>query len=368
MEASLLVVVERDRGAVPLEELREELARLCRTAGYAVAGVALVRQRGPRPGPFGDGVVARLAEQARELAVERVVLGLDMPVGQQRRLETACEVPVLDRTGLILDIFARHAVSAAGKLQVELARASYHYSRLTGRGTSMSRLGGGVGTRGPGEMKLEQDRRLVRARIGRLRRRLEALESQRRRARARQRRRGLSEVVLVGYTNAGKSSLLNALCGSRQAAAADRLFATLDPTTRRVHLGAARLALFTDTVGFLRDLPHELIAAFHATLEGLVEAELLLVVLDGAVRDVEEQYRIVRGVLAVVAADRVPVLPVLNKSDRLDAAGRSRLLRRLPGARPVSCLTGDGLAELKQEIARRLFPGTPPLPSPGDDK
>jgi GTP-binding protein HflX len=269
-----------------------------------------------------------------------------------RNLEEELGVRVIDRTQLILDIFARRARTREGKLQVELAQLEYLYPRLTGRGTELSRLGGGIGTRGPGETKLETDRRRIKRRITDLRRELD--EVRRHRALLRTRRQGvpLTLVSLVGYTNAGKSTLLNALTGAG-VPAEDKLFATLDPTTRRLVLPNNEVVLLTDTVGFIRRLPHHLVAAFRATLEEVTEADLLLHVVDVSNPDYPDQVKAVEDVLASLGAGEKPAILVFNKVDRLNAEEPWLV----PAGRPavaVSALTGQGLDELRRLIMEVL--------------
>ena len=356
MIKSLLVVVDEGPEGFPTEEAAAELRSLCLTAGFSVAGVETLKVREPKAATyFGKGKVAEIAGRLQEDNYARAVLNLDLSGLQHRNLTEAWKTEVLDRTSLILQIFSRHAHSAAGKLQVELARENYLLSRLTGRGVLLSRLGGGIGTRGPGEMKLEEERRRIRERVRRLESRLSALEEQRHKIRDLRRGKGIPEVALVGYTNAGKSALLNALCRKEAALVADKLFATLDATTRRLYFGAGRIAVATDTVGFLHNLPHTLVAAFHATLEGIAAAQLVLVVLDGNSGLITEHYQTTRDVLKQVAAESLPLLMVINKIDLLTAEQRERLGRKFPEALFVSSLTGEGLPGLRACLANRIW-------------
>jgi GTP-binding protein HflX len=260
------------------------------------------------------------------------------------------EVKVVDRTGLILDIFAQRAGTREAKLQVELAQLAYLLPRQGGRGVELSRLGGGIGTRGPGETKLEADRRRIRRRMVELRRELEDVKAQRQLMRRPRSKALVATVSLVGYTNAGKSSIFNALTDAG-VLVEDKLFATLDPTLRRMELPGHREAVLTDTVGFIRKLPHQLVAAFRATLEEVVQADLLLHVLDGAAPGLDERRAAVQSVLNELGVGDHPVLPVLNKVDLLDAAELAALRRAIPEAVPVSALTGEGLDALKQTVA-----------------
>lgn len=358
MADTILVLAGRRRGvtAAQAAEREREFRALCGTAGYGVAGTIDQGGRPPRADLYlGRGRVEELARRVSGESLRRVVFDVELTPTQHRNLADALGAEVIDRTGLILNIFAARARSSAGKLQVELARARYLSSRLAGKGKALSRLGGGVGTRGPGEAKIETERRGLRAKVRKAERQIDLLSRRRRLNRERHRRQGCLEITLAGYTNAGKSSLLNALCGSRQVFEADQLFSTLDPTTRRVHLGGGRFVLATDTVGFLRDLPHELIEAFHATLEGLVEADLILVVVDGSDPSARERHESVSRVLGDVSAAEVPSLVIVNKCDLLAEAEKARLARAFPGSLFVSARSGEGLAELRGEISRVLF-------------
>jgi len=262
-------------------------------------------------------------------------------------------VKVLDRTALILDIFALHATSGEGKAQVELAQLNYLLPRLRGWGEAMSRLGGGIGTRGPGETKLEVDRQHIRRRITKLRGDIRDLARSRRVKRSRRERSGIPQIALAGYTNAGKSTLMNALTDAG-ALVAGQPFATLDPRTRRLTLPGGRHATLSDTVGFVRKLPHELIEAFKSTLEEVARADLVLHVADASAPDLEEQMASVREVLGEIGAGALPEVLALNKWDLLDEAGRARLARRLPDGVPVSALLGEGVADVLRCAAEAL--------------
>ena len=339
------------QGAVPEQELAE-LEELARTAG--VEPVDSLTQHRARPDPrsyVGKGKLAELkglypASQAEVLLVDDEV----SPV-QQRALEDALQARVVDRTQLILDIFAQHAVSAEGKLQVELAQLEYNLPRMRGLWQHLERLGGGVGTRGPGETQLETDRRLARRRISLLRRRLRGLGQQRATRRKSRRRSETPTIALAGYTNVGKSTLLNALTGAG-ASVNDRLFETLDPTTRGFDVQGRRY-LVTDTVGFIRRLPHQLVEGFAATLEETLVADTVLHVADASVPEarLDEMLEAVDAVLREIGAGELPIELVLNKIDAVDAFGRRRLANRFPDALQVSARTGEGLDELRKRIA-----------------
>jgi GTPase len=342
------------QGVAPDEELAE-LEELARTAG--VEPVDRLFQHRARPDPrsyVGKGKLAEL-KQAYPLSEAEVLLVDDelTPV-QQRVLEDALQARVVDRTQLILDIFAQHAVSAEGKLQVELAQLDYNLPRMRGMWQHLERLGGGVGTRGPGETQLESDRRLARRRVALLRRRLRGLGQQRATRRKSRRRSETPTIALAGYTNVGKSTLLNALTGAG-ASVDDRLFETLDPTTRGFEVDGRRY-LLTDTVGFIRRLPHQLVEGFAATLEETLVADIVLHVADASVPEprLDQMLDAVGGVLREIGAGELPVELVLNKIDAVDALGRRRLANRFPDALQASARTGEGLEELRRRIAGRF--------------
>ncbi|MCX5642789.1 MAG: GTPase HflX [Candidatus Omnitrophica bacterium] len=366
MLKSLLIVVDEGPAGFPTEEAVAELQNLCLTAGIPAGGVETLKVREPNATTyFGKGKVAEIAGRIKENDFKRVILNLDFSGIQQRNLKDSWGVEILDRTSLILQIFSKHAHSAAGKLQVELARENYLLSRMTGRGILLSRLGGGIGTRGPGEMKLEEERRRAREHIKRLEIRISALEEQRQKLRDLRKGRGVPEIALVGYTNAGKSALLNTLCHKKATLVADKLFATLDTTTRRIYFcaegalasgeGKGRFAVATDTVGFLHNLSHTLVAAFHATLEGISDAQLIIVVLDGSSGLISEHYGTTIDVLNQLSAKNLPRLVVINKLDLLTAEQKERLERKFPEAVFTSSITGEGLPDLKENIAARIW-------------
>ncbi len=351
-----MVLVEEGPTGFPTEEAVSELKSLCLTAGFPANEVERVVVREPNPATFlGKGKVWEIAERIKETGVNLAVLNLDLSGVQHRNLNKAWGVEIIDRTSLILQIFSKHAHSAAGKLQVDLARANYFLSRLTGRGVLLSRLGGGIGTRGPGEMKLEEERRKIRERIQRIENRIANLKGQWHRTRALRQSRGLPEIALVGYTNAGKSALLNALCGKEATLVADKLFATLDTTTRRIYFGENRIAVVTDTVGFIHNLPHSLVAAFHATLEGIASAQLIALVLDGSSPLIEKHLQTAREVLKEISADNIPTIQVINKIDLLTPEQMDRLARKFPEASFVSALTHQGLDQLKEKVAAKVW-------------
>jgi GTPase len=338
----------------PLAELKE----LLRTAGVATAG----EMTQPRSAPDPDRYLGRgkLAELKRQVAVDDanlVAVDDELVPRQERNLEQALGVPVIDRTAVILDIFADHAHTAEGKLQVELAQLEYNLARMRGLWTHLERLGGGIGTRGPGESQIETDRRLARDRITSLRRRLERLERNRAVMRAERERAVMPTVALAGYTNAGKSTLLNALTGAG-VGVGERLFHTLDPTTR-AFTHAGRRFLLTDTVGFIRKLPHALVEAFKATLEETVLANLILHVVDGSEPEKGRVDSIAAAddVLDEIGAGTSPRLLVMNKVDLLDGDQRRELRLRHPEAVQVSAVTGEGLEELRARIADSITEG-----------
>ena len=332
----------------PLGELKE----LLRTAGVATAGEAVQQRAKPDPDRYlGRGKLAEVKEQIAACDANLVACDDELAPRQERNLEAALGVPVIDRTAVILDIFADHAHSAEGKLQVELAQLEYNLARMRGLWTHLERLGGGIGTRGPGESQIETDRRLARDRIAALRRRLGRLERNRGVMRARREQSSLPRVALAGYTNAGKSTLLNALADSEEVGVGDRLFHTLDPTTRSIPL-SGRDFLFTDTVGFIEKLPHQLVEAFKATLEETVLADLILQVVDAAAPEARRlvDLEAVDAVLEEIGAGDKPRLLVLNKADLLDDEERGEALLRHPGAVLVSALTGDGIETLREGV------------------
>ncbi len=333
-----------------VEELAE-LQELLHTAGVATVGRLVQHREQPHPNTYlGSGKLEELKAAIEACDANVVAVDDELTPRQGRNLEEAVGKPVVDRTAIILDIFAGHAHSAEGKLQVELAQLEYNLARMRGLWTHLERLGGGVGTRGPGETQIETDRRLARNRIAALKRRLERVKGARTVMRAERSRAQLPTVALVGYTNAGKSTLLNALTGA-EVGVRDRLFHTLDPATRGWRLGG-RDYLLTDTVGFIRKLPHQLVDAFGATLEETRLADLLLHVVDAAApeEDLAQMMAAVDAVLGDIGAEEAPRLLILNKVDALDEDGREDLHYRHPDGMAVSALTGEGLEALGERI------------------
>jgi GTPase len=364
--------------AGPHEADLGELKELLRTAGVAVAGELTQRRAEPDPDRyFGRGKLAELKRAIKESDANLVACDDELKPRQERNLEQALDMPVIDRTAIILDIFADHAHSAEGKLQVELAQLEYNLARMRGLWTHLERLGagridGGIGTRGPGESQIETDRRLARDRISALKRRLEHTKATRATMRRERDRAALPTVALAGYTNAGKSTLLNAVTGA-QVGVRERLFHTLDPTTRSFEIGG-RTYLLTDTVGFIRKLPHQLVEAFAATLEEAMGADLIVHVADASVPEGElhEMLDAVDDVLAALrgdpqagtprgdAGDR-PRLLALNKVDLLDEERRRELTFRFPQAVQVSGATGEGLDELREAVEGRFLATLRPM-------
>lgn len=333
----------------------DELAELARTAGLVVAGrmVQRVAQVNPKF-ILGKGKMAELEVLALEVRAGILVFDGELSPAQLHNLADITERKVLDRTQLILDIFAQHAVTRAGKLQVELAQLRYTQPRLTGKNRAMDRLMGGIGGRGPGETKLETDRRRSRERMARLRKELDQLRRQRAFTRSRRARRGIPLAALVGYTNAGKSTLLNNLTRS-EVLAENKLFATLDPTTRRLRFPAEREIILADTVGFIRNLPRELMDAFRATLEELESADLLVHVADASHPDLLQQITSVETILEELELQHMPRILLLNKWDLLDVPARAELADAFPHAIPVSARTGDGLKRLLEVLENMLL-------------
>ena len=332
-----------------------ELRELARTAG--VDPVAELVQHRDRPDPrtyVGKGKLEELREAFKRSGAESLIVDDELSPVQQRRLEDALQARVVDRTQLILDIFAQHAVSAEGKLQVELAQLEYNLPRMRGLWQHLERLGGGVGTRGPGESQLETDRRLARRRVTLLRDRLRRLAKQRNTRRKSRRRSETPTIALAGYTNVGKSTLLNALTDAG-VSVDDRLFETLDPTTRGFEVDGRRY-LVTDTVGFIRRLPHQLVEGFAATLEETLVADVVLHVADASASDdeLDAMLAAVDAVLGEIGATELPVELVLNKIDAVDSLRRRRLSNRFPDALQVSAQTGEGLGELRERVAGRF--------------
>jgi GTP-binding protein HflX len=349
------ILVSVSLGADPdWEERIEEMGELARTAGVEIVDV--VRQRRPKPDPnylIGRGKLQDLVLRAWQRGVDLVLFDRNLTPVQVRHISELVETRIVDRSQLILDIFAQHASSAEGRLQVELAQLRYRLPLLVGHGESMSRLAGGIGGRGPGETKLESDRRRVRDRIRHLEAALRKVARQRGVQRARRNREGLPILSIVGYTNAGKSTLLNRLTRS-QVVAEDKLFATVDPSSRRLRFPRERDVIITDTVGFIRDLPPDLIAGFKATLEEIRDARVLLHVVDASSPSLETHIETVRAILRELELDDKPECLVLNKCDRLDPELAERLARRLGGL-PVSAQSGEGIEALLRHLDPLMF-------------
>ena len=352
--AALVGLVTGKARRIDADHSLDELAGLAEAAGAHVALRMLQERPKPAPATFiGSGKVSALAAACAEADVDVVIFDNELTPAQLRQLEATLARKVVDRTQLILDIFARRARTREGKWQVELAQLKYLLPRLVGAGTALSRLGGGIGTRGSGETKLETDRRRIRARIQAIQRDIDQVRQRRAQLRERRQKQSVPTVALVGYTNAGKTTLFNRLTHER-AVASDALFVTLDPLVRQVRLPDRRELLLSDTVGFIDRLPHALIAAFRATLEEVVEADLALHVIDAGASERDSQIAAVRRVLEEVGAADVPVLDVYNKADTITAGERRRIAERDPSAALISARTGEGTDELVQMMASRV--------------
>lgn len=350
-ERAVVIGIRSGRGnRSDAEESMDELCALVRAAGAEIGDCVFCDLDRIRAGTYiGSGKVAAVAEIIREKAIDIAVVDVALSPPQQRNLERAWNIRVIDRTGIILDIFANRAATREGKLQVELAQLEYRLPRLTRMWEHLGRLGAGIGTRGPGETQLEVDRRRIRARLDKLRSGIEKIKNRRRLHRKGRQKTGIPTVAIVGYTNAGKSTLLNRLTGAG-VTVKDQLFATLDPTLRQLTLPNQKTVILSDTVGFISRLPHELVAAFHATLEEVTEADLLLHVVDSSSERMDEQMNDVLAVLKELKADHKPVFTVYNKIDRADGW--------VPGVVPcgehafaISALNGDGIPDLLAGLA-----------------
>ena len=361
LERVVLIGVWSDGTLTSAENSLRELSRLAETAGSVVLDGLIQRRGRVDPATYvGAGKAAELAGIVAATAADTVICDGELSPSQLRRLEGVVKVKVIDRTALILDIFAQHAKSREGKVQVELAQLQYLLPRLRGWGESLSRQaggrvagGGGIGTRGPGETKIETDRRRIRTRISKLRGEIAAMATGRQVQRRQRRRNAVPSVVIAGYTNAGKSSLLNALTGAGLLVE-DALFATLDPAVRKAKTPSGRPFTLTDTVGFVRHLPHQLVDAFRSTLEEAADADLILHVVDGSDADPQAQLAAVRTVLAEIGAENVPELVVINKVDDADPVSLKALQLRERGSVLVSAKTGEGLDELRAAIEEAL--------------
>ncbi len=358
VERAFLVAV--DTGEDPgwtAEESINELASLADTAGAEVVGAEWQNRRHVDPNYYvGKGKVDELVAAKSETGYTVLIADDELSPAQQRTIEEHVKTKVIDRSRLILDIFALHARTHEGRLQVELAQLEYQLPRLTRLWTHLSRTGGGIGTRGPGESQLETDRRIIRERIKKLRERVDQVAEQRRTATRARDRRLMPTVAIVGYTNAGKSTLLNALVGTEVALAENRLFATLDPTSRQVKLGEGQVAIVTDTVGFIHTLPHQLVDAFRATLEEVSRADVLLEIVDASDRHFAEHRVTVQTVLDELGAGQKPRLLAFNKADLIEAAARNGATPgpAISGAVLISAVTGYGLETLRAELSALL--------------
>jgi len=354
-ERALLVGLSVGAGArTRTESSVVELGLLAHSAGATVVGTLIQERKRRDPATLiGKGKVADVARLSAQGSADLLLFDDELSPAQQRNLEAAVGRKTLDRTQLILDIFARRARSREGRLQVELAQLDYLLPRLSGKGVLLSRLGGGIGTRGPGETKLETDRRRIRQRIQTVRREIEKVRQDRHVRREGRRRNALPLIALVGYTNAGKSTLFNALTRA-SSTVSEQLFMTLDPLFRQARLGGGASVLFVDTVGFIQKLPHELVAAFRATMEELLEADLLVHVIDASAEDLEEREAAVDRVLDEVGARDHPRIQVLNKADRIESSRIASLRAARPGAVVVSARSGQGLQDLSEILTSRL--------------
>jgi len=332
-----------------------ELGALASTAGAEVSvSITQKRNRYEPATALGKGKLSEIERAIRSTGAQLAIFNNDLTVTQQERLQSLLDIKVIDRTALILDIFAQHAHTSEGRTQVELAQLNYLLHRIRGKGIELSRLGGGIGTKGPGETKLEVDRRRIRGRMRRLEKDLTQMESVRDTQRKQRRRAGLPSICLIGYTNSGKSSLLNRLTGAN-VLVEDQLFSTLDSTTRRLLLPDGQKVVVSDTVGFIRKLPHELIAAFHSTLEVVREADLLIHVVDAtADQTIAEHMKAVNEALSDLEAAEIPVITAFNKVDLLESGQADYIKRGYPDALYVSALTVEGINALMEKMGKRL--------------
>ena len=361
LERVVLIGIWTEGSAAAAEHSRAELAALAETAGSVVLDALMQRRGKPDPATYvGSGKARELRGVVAATGADTVICDGELTPGQLRQLEDVVKVKVVDRTALILDIFAQHAKSREGKAQVELAQMTYMLPRLRGWGESLSRQAGGrvsggagIGTRGPGETKIETDRRRIRNRMAKLRREISGMATSRVTKRQERARHEVPSVAIAGYTNAGKSSLLNRLTGAG-VLVEDALFATLDPTVRRAQTADGRAYTLTDTVGFVRHLPHQLVEAFRSTVEEVAEADLILHVVDGADVDPESQLAVVREVFREISAGDVAELVVVNKIDLADPITLARLARREPAAVFLSARTGVGLSDLDVALEAAL--------------
>lgn len=359
MEKTVLVTVEffdnRYKDFWSLDYVNSELKELVRSSGLYVLDLVECFRDKPTPGYYiGKGKAEEISQICADKGADVVIFSDNLSTAQQRNLEEIMGIKVIDRTQLILDIFAQRAHSTEGKVQVELAQLEYLLPRLSGKGTMLSRLGGGIGTRGPGEQKLEMDRRRIRDRISKLEGDLNKIRKRREELRRKRRDSDLAIVAIIGYTNAGKSTLLNALTHS-DAICEDRLFSTLDPTARRFILPNNQKVIFVDTVGFLHKLPHLLIEAFKATLEEVVEADILIHILDISQPMLNEQDEAVHDVLKELGADDKPMIIALNKTDKVtDSNAIARVKKDFENGIPISALKKENLERLVERVAMIL--------------
>lgn len=352
-ERVILIGVSVQDGDDTLESL-EELEELAQTAGAQTVGMVIQNREQIHPGTYiGKGKIEEVRQMAYELEADAVICDDELSPAQLRNLSQELDVKVMDRTLLILDIFAARASTNEGKIQVELAQLKYRQARLVGLRDSLSRLGGGIGTRGPGEKKLEMDRRLIRERIGRLGKELEEVKRHREVTRSKRSRGGAPVAAIVGYTNAGKSTLLNTLTGA-QVLEEDKLFATLDPTTRMLGLASGQEILLTDTVGFIRKLPHHLIEAFRSTLEEAKYADIILHVVDASNPQAEKQMLVVYETLQNLGVTDKTIVTLFNKADKLEADAEVLRDRKADKTIYVSARRGIGLDELKETLEKIL--------------
>ena len=351
IEQERAVLVSVDTGEFDVDSSLSELSELARTAGAEVICEMTQKRESPEAGTYlGRGKLEELAEYCENEKPDLVIVDGELTPAQQKNIETITDTRVIDRTTLILDIFAARALSGEGKLQVELAQLKYALPRLGGKGASMSRLGGGIGTRGPGETKLETDRRHIRRRISALSDDLKELEERRARHRERRKKDGVITVALVGYTNAGKSTLMNTLTDAG-VLAENKLFATLDPTARALTLPDGSSVLLIDTVGFIRRLPHKLVEAFKSTLDEAVNANVILNICDASNDECAEHYRVTMDLLEELGCGDKPIITVLNKCDLVNDISIP-----MTNSVRVSAKTGDGLPELLEAVQKALPP------------
>ncbi|MFH2034662.1 MAG: GTPase HflX [Candidatus Margulisiibacteriota bacterium] len=357
MEKAVLVGIKLKREKISLEESLQELAQLTKTAGARVVAAISQNRETPHQKYFiGEGKLEELKVVCDSKDADLIILDHDVSPSQLGNLEAVLERKVIDRTELILDIFAQHAHTREGKLQVELAQSQFRLSRLSGKGVQLSRLGGGIGTRGPGETKLETDRRHIWKRISLLKKEVDRIKMHRLVSRKKRSRSEIKSIALIGYTNSGKSTLLNALSNAR-IPSEDKLFATLDPTTRRVYLPSGITVLITDTVGFIQKLPHSLVNAFRATLEETTESDLLIHVVDASSRFYEDQINTVYNVLEELGMIARPIITVFNKLDRVENKKNIELsMRQYAPATAISALQKQGFEELFRLIEKQLSP------------